>query len=81
MGPISSNHSPRSNSGHQTPREMKEEKWRSEAEASLKPSKVEMREMYKELGGRKMRGKGKIASVGAGGGGRDLGGWGDDNDW
>lgn len=60
---------------------MKEEKWRSEAEASLKPSKVEMREMYKELGGRKMRGKGKIASVGAGGGGRDRGGWGDDNDW
>ncbi|KAI0761186.1 hypothetical protein BD413DRAFT_249194 [Trametes elegans] len=45
--------SPRS--GQQTPREIREEKWRQEAEAVGKPSKVEMREMYKELGGRKAR--------------------------
>ncbi|KAJ3489394.1 hypothetical protein NLI96_g2170 [Meripilus lineatus] len=84
LGPLSpSNHSSRSNagSGYQTPREIKEEKWRSEAEASAKPSKLEMREMYKELGGRKMRGKGKVASVGAGSGGRDRGGWGEDDGW
>lgn len=31
-----------------------------------------MREMYKEMGGRKARGKTKL---GMGGGGRDRGGW------
>ncbi|KAI0358827.1 hypothetical protein OH77DRAFT_1420311 [Trametes cingulata] len=70
--PPSGYSSPRS--GDQTPREMREEKWRQEAEASTKPSKVEMREMYKELGGRKARGKGKL---GGSGGMRDRGGWGD----
>ena len=62
-------------SGQQTPREIREEKWRQEAEAQYKPTKIEMREMYKELGGRKARGKGK---VGATGGTRDKGGWGED---
>ncbi|KAL6300981.1 hypothetical protein BKA93DRAFT_799455 [Sparassis latifolia] len=61
-----------SHSGYQTPREMREERWRLEAEATFSPSKVEMREMYKELGGRKARGKNK---VGASGGIRDKGGW------
>ncbi|KAI0656765.1 hypothetical protein C8Q70DRAFT_1008470 [Cubamyces menziesii] len=64
--------SPRS--GQQTPREIREEKWRQEAEATAKPSKVEMREMYKELGGRKARGKGKLGGTG---GMRDRGGWND----
>ena len=64
--------SPRS--GQQTPREIREEKWRQEAEATAKPSKVEMREMYKELGGRKARGKGKLGGTG---GMRDRGGWGE----
>ncbi|KAI0791710.1 hypothetical protein C8Q75DRAFT_755598 [Abortiporus biennis] len=77
LGPLTppSHMSSRSQSGYQTPREVREEKWRIETEAVAKPSKVEMREMYKELGGRKLRGKGKVASVGAGGGGRDRGGW------
>jgi hypothetical protein len=59
-------------SGHQTPREVREEKWRLEAESQYKPTKVEMREKYKELGGRKARGKGK---VGMEAGARDKGGW------
>ncbi|KAI0638866.1 hypothetical protein C8Q77DRAFT_1162849 [Trametes polyzona] len=63
--------SPRS--GQQTPREIREEKWKQEAETT-RPSKVEMREMYKELGGRKARGKGKLGGTG---GMRDRGGWGD----
>ncbi|TDL22334.1 hypothetical protein BD410DRAFT_257488 [Rickenella mellea] len=66
-------------SGYQTPREIREEQWRMEGEAASKPSKVEMREIYKELGGRKVRGKGKITP----GGIRDRGGWdadGDDGD-
>ncbi|KAI0668629.1 hypothetical protein C8Q78DRAFT_1045233 [Trametes maxima] len=67
--------SPRS--GQQTPREMREEKWKQEAEATSKPTKVEMREMYKELGGRKARGKGKL---GGQGGMRDRGGWGGGGD-
>ncbi|KAJ3522083.1 hypothetical protein NM688_g8927 [Phlebia brevispora] len=62
-------------SGSQTPREMREEKWKLEAEAQQKPTKIEMREMYKELGGRKARAKGK---VGTPGGARDKGGWGED---
>ena len=61
-------------SGHQTPREMREEKWKQEAEGQVKPSKVEMREMYKELKGRKARCK---FNVGAGSGMRDRGGWAD----
>ena len=47
-----------------------------EAETTGRPSKVEMREMYKELGGRKARGKGK---VGMEAGARDRGGWGEDH--
>jgi len=58
-------------SGYQTPRELKEEKWRLESEANLKPGKVEMRSIYKELGGRKARGKVKLGSAGV----RDKGGW------
>ena len=57
-------------SGTQTPREIREEKWRQEAETTSRPSKVEMREMYKELGGRKARSKAKF-----GGAVRDKGGW------
>lgn len=59
-------------SGYQTPRELKEEQWKQEAEAGAKPGKVEMRGMYKELGGRKSRGKTKLGSSGV----RDKGGWG-----
>jgi len=67
-------------SGYQTPRELKEEQWRQEAQAAEKPGKLEMREMYKELGGRKSRGKAKL---GATGGTRDKGGWDDGggDDW
>ncbi|TRM62968.1 hypothetical protein BD626DRAFT_403499 [Schizophyllum amplum] len=57
-------------SGQRTPREMREDKWRQEAEVS-RPGKVEMRAMYKDLGGRKARGKGKLGSTGV----RDKGGW------
>ncbi|EKM60581.1 uncharacterized protein PHACADRAFT_246595 [Phanerochaete carnosa HHB-10118-sp] len=65
-------------SGYQTPRDLREEKWEQEIDSQLKPSKVELREMYKELGGRKARGKGKVgmetATV------RDKGGWTEDFD-
>jgi hypothetical protein len=61
-------------SGQQTPREIKEEQWQAESEAQAKPNKVEMREMYKELGGRKAKGKTKLGSPG---GLRDKGGWND----
>jgi hypothetical protein len=59
---------------------LKEEKWRLEAEAAAKPGKVEMRGMYKELGGRKSKGKVKL---GGAGGIRDKGGWdgGHDDGW
>ncbi|KAI0788345.1 hypothetical protein C8Q74DRAFT_1367079 [Fomes fomentarius] len=57
-----------------TPREIREEKWREEAEATSKPTKIEMREMYKELRGRKARGKGKLGRTS---GMRDRGGWGE----
>lgn len=77
VGPIRSSrpaspytNSSRPGSGYVTPREAREEKWRQEAEAVERPTKVEMREMYKELGGRKARGKGKF-----GGANRDKGGW------
>ncbi|KAF9521548.1 hypothetical protein CPB83DRAFT_865426 [Crepidotus variabilis] len=70
-------------SGYQTPRELKEEQWRAEAETT-RPGKVEMREMYKELGGRKSRAKVKLGSGGAaakgGKGVRDRGGW-EGGDW
>ncbi|RPD70808.1 hypothetical protein L226DRAFT_538620 [Lentinus tigrinus ALCF2SS1-7] len=72
QSPRSGYMSPRS--GTQTPREMREDKWRQEAEATSRPSKVEMREMYKELGGRKSRGKGKLGGTT---GMRDRGGWDD----
>jgi hypothetical protein len=61
-----------SRSGYQTPKEINEEKWR--AEEQTRPGKVEMREMYKELGGRKSRNKTKL---GGAGGHRDRTGWGD----
>ena len=57
-------------SGYVTPRELREEAWRLEAEEKEKPTKNEMREMYKELGGRKAKAKGKF-----GGATRDKGGW------
>ncbi|KIJ45224.1 hypothetical protein M422DRAFT_30078 [Sphaerobolus stellatus SS14] len=57
--------------GYQTPREVREEQWKLETQGS-KPGKVEMREKYKELGGRKARSKTK---VGSGGATRDKGGW------
>ncbi|CCM03720.1 uncharacterized protein FIBRA_05866 [Fibroporia radiculosa] len=75
LGPIYHSYSGRSTpggSGHQTPRELRDEKWRQEAEGETKLSKNEMREMYKELGGRKTKSKMK---VGAPGGQRDKGGW------
>ncbi|KAJ7102616.1 hypothetical protein B0H15DRAFT_815372 [Mycena belliarum] len=62
-------------SGAQTPRELKEEKWRQEAEVTV-PGKIEMRSMYKELGGRKSKVKSKWGSSGV----RDKGGWGDVDD-
>jgi len=53
-----------SRSGYQTPRELKEEQWRLEATSVNKPSKNALREMYKELGGRKSKTKGKVGSTG-----------------
>lgn len=61
-------------SGYQTPRELREEKWKTESDAAYKLSKNEMREMYKELGGRKARAKTKVGASGS----RDRGGWGGD---
>jgi len=63
-------------SGHQTPREIKEEQWRTEAEGS-KPGKLEMRGIYKEMGGRKARTKMKLGSSGV----RDKGGWAASDNW
>lgn len=68
-----SEYSSPSMSGYQTPRELKEEQWRQEAQIA-KPNKLEMRTMYKELGGRKSRGKTKLGSSGI----RDKGGWADE---
>ncbi|KAJ7019371.1 hypothetical protein C8F04DRAFT_1092111 [Mycena alexandri] len=62
-------------SGAQTPRELKEEKWRQEAETTA-PGKIEMRGMYKELGGRKSKVKTKWGSSAV----RDKGGWSGDGD-
>jgi len=64
-------------SGSQTPREMREELWKVETEAMQRPDKHEMREMYKDLGGRKPRTKGRLPTGVGGGGHRDRGGWGD----
>jgi hypothetical protein len=58
-------------SGYQTPREIKEEQWKQAEESAARPGKIEMREMYKELGGRKARAKTKLGSTGV----RDKGGW------
>jgi hypothetical protein len=69
--------SPSRASGHQTPKEANEEKWRAEAELS-RPGKGEMRDMYKEMGGRKSRGKTKLGMAGSV---RDKGGWPVDDDW
>ena len=66
--------SPSLSTGYQTPRELKEEQWKQEA---AKPGKVEMREMYKVLGGRKARAKTKLGSSGI----RDKGGWDEGADW
>lgn len=76
LGPIkpSSGYSSPSRSGAQTPREVREEKWRLDAEGESRPTKNEMREMYKELGGRKARGKTKLGGSGST---RDRGGWSD----
>ncbi|KAF8741340.1 A Receptor for Ubiquitination Targets, partial [Rhizoctonia solani] len=63
-------------SGYVTPKEMREAQWASEASAAnLKPSRVEARAMYKDLGGRKFKGKNKFGSET-----RDRGGWGDGGD-
>ncbi|KAH9836730.1 uncharacterized protein C8Q71DRAFT_759395 [Rhodofomes roseus] len=77
LGPIFHSYSGRSTpggSGAQTPREVREDKWRMDAEGESRPSKNEMREMYKELKGRKAKSK---FNVGAGAGMRDRGGWAD----
>lgn len=64
--------SPGLGSGYTTPREVREQKWAEENNAVEKPSKVEMRGVYKELGGRKAKSKGKVGALG---GARDRGGW------
>jgi hypothetical protein len=65
-------------SGYQTPREVREAKWSVENETVASPSKIEMREMYKALDGRKAKGKGKIGTTPR----RDRGGWdGDGDEW
>lgn len=58
-------------SGRQTPREMREDKWAVENGGETGPSKVELRGLYKDLGGRKARTKNKVGANGA----RDRGGW------
>lgn len=58
-------------SGYQTPREIREEQWKVENDS--RPGKLEMREMYKELGGRKSRTKPKFGSATVVT--RDKGGW------
>ncbi|KAG6331085.1 hypothetical protein ID866_8007 [Astraeus odoratus] len=67
--------------GYRTPKERNEERWRLEEEAQSRPNKVELREMYKELGGRKAKTKVKLGSAG---GSRDKTGWvggGHDEEW
>lgn len=65
-------------SGYQSPREVKEEQWRNEALSVTRPSKGDMREMYKELGGRKSKSKAKVGGTGRI---RDKGGLGGDEEW
>ncbi|KIK91832.1 hypothetical protein PAXRUDRAFT_34778 [Paxillus rubicundulus Ve08.2h10] len=65
-----SGHASPSRSGYQTPKETNEERWQQEER--VRPGKAEMREMYKELGGRKSRVKTKLGSAG---GYRDKTGW------
>jgi len=65
-------------SGYQSPREIKEEQWRSEAVTISRPSKGDMREMYKELGGRKSKNKAKVGGTGRV---RDRGGLGGHEEW
>ncbi|KAF8310880.1 hypothetical protein DL93DRAFT_2169444 [Clavulina sp. PMI_390] len=60
-------------SGYSTPRSIREEAWAAEAQEAA-TDKGEMRQMYKEMGGRKARAK---AKVGMGGKGKDRGGWGE----
>ncbi|KAJ1310773.1 hypothetical protein OPQ81_009294 [Rhizoctonia solani] len=63
-------------SGYVTPKEIREAQWANEAAAAnSRPNKVEARSMYKELGGRKFRGKNKFGSEA-----RDRGGWDDGGD-
>lgn len=57
---------------------MKEEQWRSETLAVSRPSKGDMREMYKELGGRKSKSKVKVGATGRM---RDKGGLGGHEEW
>jgi hypothetical protein len=74
LGPVRSRsgHATPATSGYQTPREIREERWRLEAETVEKPDKVEMRGMYRELNGRKSKAKGKLGgTIGI----RDKGGW------
>jgi len=74
FGPVQSRsaHASQPASGSQTPREIREERWRLEATAVERPGKAEMREMYKELNGRKSKNKGKLGGIM---GIRDKGGW------
>ena len=62
--PATRPHSPTPGSGYQTPREIKEEQWKLEEGAISKPSKLAMREHYKDMGGRKARGKNKLGMQG-----------------
>jgi hypothetical protein len=66
-------------SGYRTPKEANEERWQAESEAAGRPDKVAMREMYKELGGRKAKGKTKFGRAGETGA-RNVGGLGGDYD-
>ena len=76
--PDFSSRSSQPGSGYQTPREVREERWKAENENVAVPSKNEMREMYKALDGRKTKGKGKIGTTPR----RDRGGWeGGGDDW
>jgi hypothetical protein len=52
---------------------VREERWREESEGVARPGKLEMRSMYKEMGGRKAKSKSKVGREG--GGTRDKGGW------
>lgn len=77
LHPSGSGRTSPSRRGYQTPKERNEERWRLEDEEQSRPSKVEMREMYKELGGRKAKTKVKLGSTG---GVRDKTGWVVDNE-